>query len=666
MPTNTAPLLLLSTVALALAEPTLALTGSDLALTPQEVQRLHTSRADARKLVLPKEDDAFGFVIFGDRTGGPDEGIQVLIDAVDDTNLLDPDLVMTVGDLVQGYNNAEQWLAQTAEFRQVMSKLRMPWFPVAGNHDIYWRGANRPTNEHEGRFEEHFGPLWYAFDHKDCRFIILYTDEPAPGTDKRAYTQPECQKISEEQFGWLKSALEGAQDARHIFVFAHHPRWLKDRYKGSDWDRVHEILAANGNVRAVFAGHIHRMRYDGKRDGIDYYTLAATGGRLEFDLLGAGYLHEFHVVTVRPDDITIATLPVGAVIDPQQITGQVSEDVDRLVEKFKPKNIGGLKFTPEGGVLGTLRCSLTNPVNRPIEVTVSASGDESWTFTPDHTHATLAAKETRTFELHARRRTDLGTSPQLPLLAVDCDYLAENLRLSIPRVERKVQMPAPAGLLQICEAAEPDAAPQRALQLSAPASCGRIPASAIELPDGPLTVEAWLRGSSFSGKRKIVSKAQEGEFHLTANDGAVSFMLYLDGSYRGATTNAILKPGGWHHVAGVFDGQEVRIYVDGRLLARNPAEGSRKTNAVALLVGAEPDAKSKPTAGFAGQLAEVRISSTARYAGDAFEPPTRHEPDPHCQLLLRCQQDAGSWILDSSKHARHAVPVGQARLMLRQ
>ncbi|MEC7584593.1 MAG: LamG domain-containing protein, partial [Planctomycetota bacterium] len=274
--------------------------------------------------------------------------------------------------------------------------------------------------------------------------------------------------------------------------------------------------------------------------------------------------------------------------------------------------------------------------------------------------------EARTFELHARRRTDLGAPPRLPRLAIDCDYLTENLRLSIPSIERTIQMPAPEGLPEICAAAERANAPQRALQLAAPKSCGRIPASAIELPDGPLTVEAWLRGSSFSGKRKIVSKAQDGEFHLTANDGAVSFMLYLDGSYRGATTGPALEPNRWHHVAGVFDGEEVRVYVDGRLLARKDAKGSRTTNAVALLVGAEPDAKSKPTAGFAGQLAEVRISSTARYAGDAFEAPTRHEPDAHCELLLRCQQDAGSWILDSSRHGRHATPVGDARLTLRK
>ena len=52
----------------------------------------------------------------------------------------------------------------------------------------------------------------------------------------------------------------------YVFVFLHHPRWLLDRYPGSDWERVHGALQDAGNVKAVFAGHIHRMRYDGTRD----------------------------------------------------------------------------------------------------------------------------------------------------------------------------------------------------------------------------------------------------------------------------------------------------------------------------------------------------------------------------------------------------------------
>ena len=53
-----------------------------------------------------------------------------------DVNLLDPDLVMTVGDLVQGYTDTATWLGQMREYKGIMSRLTMPWFPVAGNHDV--------------------------------------------------------------------------------------------------------------------------------------------------------------------------------------------------------------------------------------------------------------------------------------------------------------------------------------------------------------------------------------------------------------------------------------------------------------------------------------------------------------------------------------------------
>ena len=108
-----------------------------------------------------------------------------------------------------------------------------------------------------------------------------------------------------------------------MFVFLHHPRWIGGGY-GDDWQRVHELLAAAGNVRAVFAGHIHHMRYDGPRDGIEYFTLATTGGHQSAAAPEAGYLHHYLLVTVRENQLAVAALPVGSAFDPRSITPDVS------------------------------------------------------------------------------------------------------------------------------------------------------------------------------------------------------------------------------------------------------------------------------------------------------------------------------------------------------
>ncbi len=279
--------------------------------------RFHSSRTSKIDLPLPAEKEAFTFVVYGDRTGGPPEGVSVLADAVRDTNLLEPDFVMTVGDLINGYSTEDVWMTQMTEFKSIMNELACPWFPVAGNHDIYWRGPDpkkKPVGEMESAYEIHFGPLWYAFQHKKSWFIVLYSDEGDPITGNKTFSKPEAQKMSPEQFRWLDQTLTKAKDAEHVFLFLHHPRWLGGGY-GDDWERVHQRLKKAGNVSAVFAGHIHRMRYDGPRDGIEYVTLATTGGAQSGALPEAGYLHHYDLVTVRKDRISLAAIPVGEVMD---------------------------------------------------------------------------------------------------------------------------------------------------------------------------------------------------------------------------------------------------------------------------------------------------------------------------------------------------------------
>ena len=402
--------------------------------------RFSTSRKSDVTLALPQENDVFSFVIFGDRTTGKPEGVSILADAVHEANLIEPDFVINIGDMVQGYNATELWLEQMREYRGIMDELKCPWFPVAGNHDMYWRGDDKPFREHEEDYEKHFGPLWYAFEHKNSWFIVLFTDEGHPETGEKNFRKPECQVMSDEQFNWLKATLEKTKGADHVFVFQHQPRWLGGENYGKSWEPVHKLLAEAGNVRAVFAGHIHYMRYNVK-DGIEYYTLATTGGNLNAESVAeAGYLHHFNQVTVRKNQIGMITIPVGAAFDPRSIDKQSQADLLALHRKqYEAASVSGV--LDGWSISGTASLAVKNTVKSPIEVTATiADADSRWNFESQESTFRLEPGEEQTASFTFNGTYDEQTPP--PIISLNVTYYGSGKPVALPPKQINMQLPA--------------------------------------------------------------------------------------------------------------------------------------------------------------------------------------------------------------------------------
>jgi hypothetical protein len=601
------------------------------------------------ELALPVEDEAFSFAVFGDRTGGPAEGIKVLRAAVTDVNIIGPDLVMTVGDLVQGYNTTPQWMAQALEFRGVMDKLNMPWFPVAGNHDIYWRGPNRPALEHEGNYETFFGPLWYAFRHKDSWFYVLYTDEANPKTGERNFNKKECQTMSPEQFSWLSKTLQHTKDAKRVFIFLHHPRWLGGAY-GDDWERVHKLLAEAGNVDAVFAGHIHQMKYSGETDGIEYFALATVGGSNYGDMPEAGFLHQFDLVTVRDEQISVASFPVGTVDDVRAVTVEVSRECRRLADRMRPELSGVLQLDDSMGCNSNIGVKLTNPSSKSLDVTLSGvTKDPRWSFHPDHQHFILPAGETKEFQMQVHRWPEpLDRALQLPQLRLQADYLGDGVRVPLP--ERLQSMSVSVAELPT----PPVPNSEQWFNMNGAAESAVIASKDIVLPDGPFTLEGWVWAKEFSKRQGFLAKTESSEYGIFLNGGVPEFSVHLNGKYVSAKTKTpALKTKQWHHVAGVFDGTEIRVYIDGLKVAQKSGNGKRTKNNHPFVIGADVNASGNPVDGIRGRVDGVRISQIARYQGDSFTPVRRQEPDAHTLLLLNMDSMIGPWLFNSAPGGSH-------------
>jgi hypothetical protein len=493
---------------------------------------------------------------------------------------------------------------------------------------VYWRGPNRPELEHEANYEMHFGPLWYAFEHKNSWFIALFSDETNPVTGEKGFGKAENHVMSEAQFTWLKETLERAKGADHVFLFLHHPRWLGGNY-GNSWDRVHELLKSAGNVTAVFAGHIHRMRYDPK-DGIEYVTLATVGGGQSGVVPEAGWLHHFNIITVRKDQVAMASIPVGEVMDVREITGEFA-DMCAAQARVAPLVSGPIVMGADGSVSQTLSVSLENVTSRAIDATIAPeSGDSRWVFSPDHNHGRIEPGSTLTLEFRVERpgaSADAWLEPAE--IVVNLDVLMPGHRYALP--ERRD--PMPLDLSHVPAPTQP--AVDLALGFDGVDDALAIPSGSFTLPDGPFTLECWMRADEFGERTGLLCKTESSDYGIFVSEGRPEFSVFLGDKYVAARgERGTLKPGVWHHVAGVYDGARVALFVDGRPVASTAGTGKRKTNALPLMVGADVGGNGQPNSFFKGRVDGVRLTGGAVYVADTpFTPERRLGPQAETIFL---------------------------------
>src|SRR5262249_47468563 len=109
--------------------------ASDPIVDPNALQIEKGEKNPWTSLKLNNDPDQFQFAVVSDRTGGHRE--KVFSRAVAQVNLLQPQFVMSVGDLIEGYTLKEDAIKeQWDEFDGYVKRFEMPFFYVPGNHDL--------------------------------------------------------------------------------------------------------------------------------------------------------------------------------------------------------------------------------------------------------------------------------------------------------------------------------------------------------------------------------------------------------------------------------------------------------------------------------------------------------------------------------------------------
>jgi hypothetical protein len=86
-----------------------------------------------------------------------------------------------------------------------------------------------------------------------------------------------------------------------------------------------------------------------------------------------------------------------------------------------------------------------------------------------------------------------------------------------------------------------------------------------------------------------------------------NFLVNTENGALSIAAHKALTPG-WHHVAGVYDGRSIRLFIDGVLAAEREGSGRLARNTVDIEIGRIQQGVAR----FPGVVSEVRVSDVAR------------------------------------------------------
>jgi hypothetical protein len=270
--------------------------------------------------------DKFTFALFSDLTGGERDGVYDV--AISQLNLLRPEFIVSVGDLIEGgTTDRDRLAAEWDSFDRRAGRARAPVFYTGGNHDL-----TNPVMWDV--WDERYGERYYHFVYKDVLFLVLDTEDNPPDVqlelarirdealqvvandgwgafgDTRYGRDPlrKTGRVGAEQADYFAGVVADNPGVRWTFVLMHKPAW---QAAGEENFSLIEAALAD-RPYTVFYGHEHSYLYQ-ERLGRDYIRLATTGGvqNSKKDMA----IDHVTLVTVSESGVDIANLRLSGIFD---------------------------------------------------------------------------------------------------------------------------------------------------------------------------------------------------------------------------------------------------------------------------------------------------------------------------------------------------------------
>lgn len=298
-------------------------------------------------LDLNNDPRNFQFAIVSDRTGGHRPG--VFLKGIKKLNLLQPEFVMSVGDLIEGYTEDEAELnRQWKEFNGFIDELDAPFFYLPGNHDI----TNLVMAQ---KWDELFGKSYYHFVYNDVLFLCLNSEDNYRGSGKGT--------IGDEQYAYIEKVLKDNKKVKWTLVFLHQPLWDQEA-ETLRWNDVEALL--QDRKHTVYAGHRHQyVQYT--KNNSKYYILATTGGG---SALRGPQLGEFdHVtwITMTPNGPIMANLLLDGIWEEDVMTDEMNDFMKPLLNA-NVLSVSPIFLNDEVFQEGQTTIKMTNDSDVPMEV----------------------------------------------------------------------------------------------------------------------------------------------------------------------------------------------------------------------------------------------------------------------------------------------------------